>query len=97
MGVAAYNRGSALISRQIAAEARDPIFVKMDELNAMPKDVKAPKPFGPIQFVAGHGGWWAECPRTGFGYWFKTLRLAVRAFNVEITGYAHGVWSAVPR
>jgi len=96
MGIAAYNRGSAAISRQISAEARDPIYVMMDELNALPKAHKAPKPFGPVQFVSGHGGWWAECPITGFGYWFKTLRKAVRAFRVELRNYDNGVWLGVP-
>lgn len=96
MGIAAYNRGSALISRQIASEDRDPVFVKMDQLNSLTKSPNAPRPFGPVNFVASHGGWWAECPRTGFGYWFKTLSDAVRAFSVEVTSYDHGVWGAVP-
>jgi hypothetical protein len=96
MGAAAYARGSALIARQIDGDARPVAFVIMDDLNALPKKDKAPTPFGEIQFVAGHGGWWAECPKTGFGYHYKTLREAVRSFRVEVYAYNNGAWLARP-
>jgi hypothetical protein len=59
----------------------------MEQLNSLPKRAGAPKPFGPIHFAYGHGGVWAECPETGFGYWYATLREAVRSFQVHITAY----------
>ena len=96
MGVAAYNRGSASIARQIQARVRPVEFEVIDRLNALPKHDNAPTPWGEIQFTPGHGGWWAECPVTGFGYWYKTLREAVRSWNVEIYAYQLGIWIARP-
>lgn len=96
MGIAATYRGNAVISQQIAAEARPVEFVLMDDLNALPKYDDASTPFGEVRFVAGHGGMWAECPVTGFGYWYPNLREAVRRWRVEIYGYEHGAWLARP-
>jgi hypothetical protein len=97
MGAAAYNRGSKVIARQCAAR-RAVEFEIMESLNAMPKNERAPKPFGPVHFVPGHGGIWAECPVTGFGYWYATLREAVRSFQVFVTGYdaTTQTWRAEP-
>ncbi len=96
MGVAAYNRGTALIRAQHDAESRLPEMILMDDLSNLPKVDHAKRPFGPINFVAGHGGWWAECPVTGFGYWYPTLRLAVRSWLVVMTGYENGTFTAIP-
>lgn len=96
MGVAAYNRGSALISRRADDAERPAEFVMMADLNAIPKKDKAPTPFGDIRFVAAHGGWWAECPTTGYGFHFTTLRDAVRSFRVEVHAYIDGCWMARP-
>jgi hypothetical protein len=96
MGAAAYNRGSALISSQIDQAARAGEFVLMEDLNAVPKHPNAAKPFGPIHFVSSHGGWFAECPVTGFGFFYDSLREAVGAWRVTITGYENGMWKAVP-
>ncbi len=96
MGVAAWNRGSALVARQIHAEQRPVEFVMMEDLDNLPKFDYARRPFGDIVFVAGHGGWWAECPVTGKGYWYRTLREAVRSWRVAITGFRDGAWYAVP-
>lgn len=96
MGAAAYQRGSALISKQFAADRRAPEFVLMDELNALEKFPDAGRPFGPVTFSFSHGGWWAMCPTTGFGYWYRTLREAVRRWHVEIVGYDNGDWLAEP-
>ena len=96
MGAAAEHRGNVLIRRQISAEARPVEFVKMDELNALPKFEGAGTPFGEVHFIAGHGGWFAECPTTGFGYWYRTLRESVRRWRVEIHSYDDGVWIASP-
>ena len=97
MGIAAYNRGTKALAQAIDAQARAVEFDLMDSLNAMLRDPRAATPFGPIQFVPGHDGIWAECPVTGFGYWYRTLRAAVRAWNVEITEIHHGTWLAIPR
>ena len=96
MGVAAYQRGNALIRRQFDADERKAEFQMMDNLNALPKFPDAGTPFGVIHFVHSHGVWFAECPVTGFGYWYKTLREAVRRWRVTITEYRHGVWVAKP-
>ena len=96
MGIAAYNRGNKLITRQIEADRRPVEFEKMDMLNALPKYPKAPTPFGPVIFVFSHGVWWAECPVTGFGYCYPALTNAVRSWNVTITEYNNGTWRAVP-
>lgn len=96
MGAAAYNRGSANIRRQIEAEQRPVEFEVMDELNALPRFPDAGTPFGLIEFVSDRGGFWAQCPVTGFGFRYTTLREAVRRWRVEIIEYANGTWKAVP-
>ena len=96
MGVAAYNRGSALISRQISNNRRPVEFEMMDELNALPKYEDAGLPFGPVRLESSHGGWWIVCPDTGFGFWYKTLREAVRRWRITIIGYDGSGWYAVP-
>jgi hypothetical protein len=96
MGVAAYNRGTAVIAAQIAANDRAPEFQMMDALNALEKFSDAGCPFGPINFVPGRNGFWAECPSTGFGYWYPSLREAVRRWNVSVTSYDGSAWGAVP-
>ena len=99
MGVAAYNRGSMLIRRQINDAARPVQFAMMDELNSLPKLPGAQTPFAPVRFVAGHGGWWIECPTTGRGFWYRSLRRAVQSWNVAITGWSddeNGTWTAIP-
>lgn len=96
MGAAAYNRGSALLSHQIDAQARPVEFSIMDALNALTKRERALAPWGPIHFIAGHGGWWATCPVSGYGFLYDTLRDAVRAWRVTITGYDNGIWIAEP-
>lgn len=97
MGVAAYNRGTEAIRRSISSGGRAAEFQMMDRLNAMPRQAGANTPFGPINFVSGHAGWWAECPITGFGYWYKTLIQAVSAWRVDVVGYRDGTWIAAPR
>lgn len=87
MGIAAYNRGSAAISRMIDQERGPAEFVLMQDLNSIPKLPDAPRPFGPIHFVPGHGGWWATCPVTGFGYWHRTLRQAVASLRITIVEF----------
>lgn len=96
MGAAAEHRGNRLIRRQLDEEKRPVEFEMMDDLNALQKYDDAGMPFGPIHFVSSHGGWFAECPKTGFGYWYPSLREAVRSWNVVVNGYDSGRWLAVP-
>jgi hypothetical protein len=94
MGIAAYNRGTALIARQFDAEARAVEFEIMERLNALPKYEDAGTPFGPIQFVSGNNGVWAECPQTGFGFCYHTLTEAVRRWKVTVVAFQDGAWIA---
>lgn len=96
MGVAAYNRGTQVIRRQTDSDMRDPVFILMDELNSLPKDPGARKPFQAVELDRGNGGWWIACPVSGFGYWYKTLRKAVRAWDVVVTGYSNRKFTAEP-
>lgn len=101
MGVAAYNRGSANISRFIEREHADlhPVeFEIMDNLNAMTKDAGALAPFGPVVFSFERGLCWASCPVSGFGYHYRSLREAVRAWRVVVTGcdVSTGEYLAIP-
>ncbi len=96
MGIAAYNRGSAALSREIDADQRPVEFEIMDRLNALPKYADAGKPFGPIQFVhdSVRQGFWAECPVTGFGFCYRTLSEAIRRWRVQIVAFDRGIWRA---
>lgn len=96
MGVAAYQRGTNLIRRQLAENDRRAEFVMMEELNSLQKFEDAGRPFDDIWFVRGHGAWWAECPKTGYGYRYKTLREAVRSWRVTIYCYDGLRWFATP-
>lgn len=85
MGVAAYNRGSALISRQLSEDPRVSAMRSLvDSLNAVAKREGAQRPWGPARLERGHGGWWLACPKTGFGYWYRTLRAAMREWNIYV-------------
>ena len=92
MGIAAYNRGSASLRRQIDAAKRPIEFEIMERLNSLPKYEDAGKPFGPIQFEVGNNGWWAVCPETGLGFWYRTLPEAIRRWRVRIVAFDYGVW-----
>lgn len=82
------------MSTQIDAGARAVEFEIMDMLNALPKYADAGKLFGPIQFYADRGGFWAQCPLTGFGFWYHTLHEAVRRWHVTVTAFDNGIWKA---
>lgn len=96
MGVAAFNRGSKAIREHIAAGDRPAAFVFMEHLNSLEKCPDAGTPFSNIQFVFGHKVWWAECPTTGYGYCYLSLREAVRRWKVQVVGYRDGMWIAEP-
>lgn len=99
MGAAAYNRGSKVVARQAAESARPVEFEIIERLNALPKFEDAGTPFGPVHFVASHGGVFAECPVTGFGYWYPTLHETTRRWRVVVTGYdaTIGAYIATPQ
>lgn len=88
MGVAAYNRASAVV----VARTRDgqptlnELFIR--DLNALPKYPDAGQPFGDLIFTHSRGVWWVNAidRPDGFGYWYKTLREAVRRWRVAIYG-----------
>jgi hypothetical protein len=84
MSAASESRYRAFAARQAQAGAPSLNESFVRALNAIPKEFMAPTPFDDVHFIRGNNGWWAECPTTGFGYWFKTLRKAVAAFNVAI-------------
>lgn len=65
-------------------------------LNAIAKVERAPRPFGDIHFVSGHGGWWAECPTTGKGFWYGKLEEAVSRWAVVVVSASGGVLLARP-
>ena len=96
MGAAAYNRATYAIRRSIEADDRRVEFEIMERLNGLPKRADAGTPFGPIQFESGNKGVWAVCPRTGFGFWYRTPPEAVTRWNVQIVEYDSGVWRAEP-
>jgi hypothetical protein len=96
MGVAAYNRGSRAISQRIALESRPAEFVLLEDLNRLPKYPDAGTPFGPVTFTFARGRWWVECPTTGYGFHYATLREAVRRWNVVLTGWRSGIFDAEP-
>lgn len=84
MSVQAENRYKAFAARQAAAQfgSLNDAFVR--DLNALPKKPGARAPFADIHFIASRGGWWAECPTTGFGYFYPSLREAVSSWLVAV-------------
>ena len=99
MGAAAYNRGTKALAAQIAAEDRPAEFALMDDLNAAPRSADAVAPLGPVDLVFSHGVWWAECPTTGRGYHYPTLRAAVAAWLIDVVEYdtTAATFRAIPR
>lgn len=94
MGIAAYNRGTACLSRQTDAEVdheRARMIDIIDRLNAYPKGSAVP--FGPCVLESDRRrGWWVlnagDDRHSRRGYWFKNQRSAMAAFSVAVTGIA---------
>lgn len=84
MGAAAEHRYQAFAAREADAVSPDHNAAFIRDLNALPKHNGARPPFGDIVFVQSHGGWFAECPTTGYGYWYRTLREAVCSWRVAV-------------
>lgn len=56
----------------------------LNDLNALPKKEGAMPPFSDILFVQSHNSWVAECPISGFGFFYNTLRDAVTSWRVVV-------------
>lgn len=65
-------------------------------LNLLPRKPGAVAPFAPIHFVPSHGGWFAECPYTGRGIFYRELEDAVASWLVHVVEYDNGKWIAIP-
>jgi hypothetical protein len=92
MGVAAYNRGSQAIRRQLDDAAPDALTHLAHGLNAAPRAPDAGAPFPTEQgltLAPGHGGWWLSCNVTGFGYWYRTPWQAMRRWLVDVVAIAN--------
>jgi hypothetical protein len=88
MGIAQYNRGTSLISRQFAAE-HDPASRMVADLEAC-ADEHSSTPFGNVLVVRGNDGWWALDPikkEAGRGFWFKRLRHVFERFRLRVIKY----------
>lgn len=88
MGIAAYNRGTSLVSRQFAAEF-DPASRMVADLEAC-ADEQSSTPFGNVLIRRGNGGWWALDPikqERGGGFWFKRLRHVFKRFRLRVVKY----------
>lgn len=98
MGVAAYNRGTEVIRRSMAADDRPAEFGFMDRLNNLEKYPDAGSPPEDLVFTFSRGVWWVNCASRpdGFGYWYKSLHEAVRRWRVQIVGFRSGVWLGAP-
>lgn len=95
MGVKSEHRYQAFARRQADSQQPDYVFEIMNNLNAVPKHPNAIRPWGSLHFSIGHGGYWASCPVTGFGYWYPTLRDAVSHYLVSIVEYDGKRWLGV--
>lgn len=96
MGIAAYNRGSKVISTQIQRDAKFTCaaFEIMDRINALPKFGDCPNKRHPLIKVMcaqyDRGVWWFMDPdnmHEGYSLWYKSLEDLVRSWDVYLTGY----------
>ena len=85
MGIAQYNRGTALISRQFSAE-HHPDSRMVADLEAC-ADESSSVPFGNVLISRGNGGWWAEDPDKRSGFWFPQLRMVFKRFRLRVLRY----------
>lgn len=84
MSARSENRYKAFARREADAKMPDHIAILVADLNAQKKNEGARAPFMDAVLKQGHGGWWMECPITGYGFWYKTIRAAVRAWRVTV-------------
>lgn len=82
MGIAAELRYVKFAANQVPTVSANQHL--LDDLNAIPKKEGAMAPFGDILFLKHRENWVAECPVSGFGFFYKTLRDAVSSWRVVI-------------
>jgi len=85
MGIAHYNRGTALISRQFAAE-NHPDSRMVADLEACADD-NSTVLFADVLISRGNGGWWAEDPVKRSGFWFPQLRMIFKRWSLRVIRY----------
>lgn len=97
MGIAAYNRGSSALAEEIRRDLeRYTEFEIMERLSALPKKPDALRPFGPVKIKQDRNSFNVYCPVTGFGFWYPTIQEAVSSWNIYISGYGNGEFTAEP-
>lgn len=89
MGVAAYNRGSALIRRQIAADDRPHEFYVLDRLNSLPRGSR--KIFEATVIRPDESGrWWLMNRKADgwgeYGIPYDSIRELVAVWSIAIVG-----------
>lgn len=96
MGVAAWNRGSALVERQITESLGDHhMKTIIDDLNALPKSPNAARLFcnTVIRLAANGRQWWIMDNQNdgwaAYGFVYSKLRDLVRDNKIAITGCGH--------
>lgn len=102
MGIAAYNRGSQVIARQIQRDypVRPRAFEIMDRINALPKfgndsllsALKVQRvPFpDTVALEFSRGVWWMMDPDNmyeGHSRWYRSLEDAIRSWDIFLVGY----------
>lgn len=87
MGVAAYNRGSVAIRRTLGDEGCH-IKQFVADLNELPKYPDAGTPPGDLVITFSRGVWWVNVASNpdGYGYWYRSIREAVRRWRVYVIG-----------
>lgn len=90
MGIAAYNRGSTQIRRELANNQRLVVFEIMERLNALEKYGDCGELRGAVVIKYDRGVWHLldkEKLYKGYGYWYPSLEELMRRWSIEITGY----------
>ena len=98
MGIAQYNRGSAIILREIERSDRPKEFLVIDRLNNIPLNKnmwgerQGAKPFDLvyIQYDEQHKIFWLHDSvkkENGFGYMYTTIRAIMEQWNITIISY----------
>lgn len=98
MGIAAYNRASSVIRLRISQDDRPVAFQMMEDFNNLEKYDDAGAPFGDLIFTFSRGVWWVNAAShpDGYGYYYKSLREAIKRWKVVIVEFNNGTWRGVP-